>query len=110
MSLEGKVTDECLQLFGGYGYMAEYPIARLYGDTRIQRIYGGTTETMKDLIAWRLSASQRPCMCHFRACTYSIRFCVHCGIGSPRLTLGAHTSDNARRHQAPDLILMKYPG
>jgi acyl-CoA dehydrogenase len=51
-----KVTDECLQLFGGYGYMAEYPIARLYADARIQRIYGGTTEIMKDLIARRLGS------------------------------------------------------
>jgi acyl-CoA dehydrogenase len=49
-----KVTDECLQLFGGYGYMVEYPIARLYADSRVQRIYGGTTEIMKDLIARRL--------------------------------------------------------
>jgi acyl-CoA dehydrogenase len=49
-----KVTDECLQLFGGYGYMAEYPIARLYADSRVQRIYGGTTEIMKDLIARKL--------------------------------------------------------
>lgn len=46
-----KVTDECLQLFGGYGYMAEYPIARLYADSRVQRIYGGANEIMKDLIA-----------------------------------------------------------
>jgi acyl-CoA dehydrogenase len=46
-----KVTDECLQLFGGYGYMVEYPIARMYADARVQRIYGGTTEIMKDLIA-----------------------------------------------------------
>jgi acyl-CoA dehydrogenase len=46
-----RVTDECLQLFGGYGYMTEYPIARLYADSRVQRIYGGTTEIMKDLIA-----------------------------------------------------------
>ena len=53
---QGKVADECLQLFGGYGYMAEYPIARLYADARIQRIYGGTTEIMKDLIARRLWA------------------------------------------------------
>ena len=53
---QGKVTDECVQLFGGYGYMAEYPIARLYADARIQRIYGGTTEIMKDLIARRLWA------------------------------------------------------
>lgn len=51
-----KVTDECLQLFGGYGYMAEYPIARLYADARIQRIYGGTNEIMKDLIGRRLAA------------------------------------------------------
>ena len=51
---QGKVTDECLQLFGGYGYMAEYPIARLYADSRIQRIYGGTNEIMKDLIARKL--------------------------------------------------------
>ncbi len=51
---QGKVMDECLQLFGGYGYMAEYPIARLYTDARVQRIYGGTTEIMKDLIARNL--------------------------------------------------------
>jgi len=51
-----KVTDECLQLFGGYGYMAEYPIARLYADARVQRIYGGTNEIMKDLIARKLFA------------------------------------------------------
>ena len=49
-----KATDECLQLFGGYGYMAEYPIARMYADARVQRIYGGTTEVMKDLIARKL--------------------------------------------------------
>lgn len=48
---QGKVVDECLQLFGGYGYIEEYPIARLYADARVQRIYGGTTEIMKDLIA-----------------------------------------------------------
>lgn len=51
-----KVTDECLQLFGGYGYMAEYPIARLYADARIQKIYGGANEIMKDLIARKLLA------------------------------------------------------
>ncbi|MFC5430883.1 acyl-CoA dehydrogenase family protein [Paraburkholderia denitrificans] len=49
-----RVTDECLQLFGGYGYMAEYPIARLYADARIQKIYGGTNEIMKELIARKL--------------------------------------------------------
>jgi acyl-CoA dehydrogenase len=53
---QGKVTDECLQLFGGYGYMTEYPIARMYADARVQRIYGGTSEIMKDLIARKLGA------------------------------------------------------
>ena len=46
---QGKVMDECLQLFGGYGYMSEYPIAELYADARVQRIYGGTNEIMKEL-------------------------------------------------------------
>ena len=48
---QGKVVDECLQLFGGYGYMVEYPIARLYVDARVQRIYGGANEVMRDLIS-----------------------------------------------------------
>lgn len=43
------VMDECVQLFGGYGYMLEYPIARLYADARVQKIYGGTNEIMKEL-------------------------------------------------------------
>ncbi len=46
---QGKVIDECLQLFGGYGYMNDYPIARLWADARVQRIYGGTNEIMKEL-------------------------------------------------------------
>lgn len=46
-----EIVDECLQLFGGYGYMNEYPIARMYADSRVQRIYGGTNEIMKLLIA-----------------------------------------------------------
>jgi acyl-CoA dehydrogenase len=46
---QGKLMDECLQLFGGYGYMKEYPIARLWADARVQRIYGGTNEIMKEL-------------------------------------------------------------
>ncbi len=49
--LQCKVMDECLQLFGGYGYMNEYPIARMFRDARVQRIYGGTNEIMKLLIA-----------------------------------------------------------
>ncbi|WP_406071945.1 acyl-CoA dehydrogenase family protein [Streptomyces sp. NBC_01020] len=47
----GRVIDKCLQLHGGYGYMVEYPIARLYADTRVSRIYGGTNEVMKTIIA-----------------------------------------------------------
>lgn len=47
----GKVVDECLQLHGGYGYINEYPIARLYRDVRISRIYGGSNEIMKMLIS-----------------------------------------------------------
>ncbi|PSL17706.1 acyl-CoA dehydrogenase family protein [Shimia abyssi] len=46
-----EVIDECLQLFGGYGYMSEYPISELYTDARVQKIYGGTNEIMKELIA-----------------------------------------------------------
>jgi acyl-CoA dehydrogenase len=49
--IQGETLDECLQLHGGYGYMAEYPIAQLYKDARVQRIYGGTNEIMKVLIA-----------------------------------------------------------
>jgi len=47
----GRVIDRCLQLHGGYGYINEYPIARLYADTRVTRIYGGTSEVMKTIIA-----------------------------------------------------------
>lgn len=48
---QNRVIDECLQLFGGYGYMDEYPISRMYTDARVQRIYGGTNEIMKMLIS-----------------------------------------------------------
>lgn len=48
--LEGRVMDRCLQLHGGYGYMEEYPIARAWRDARVQRIYGGTNEIMKEII------------------------------------------------------------
>ncbi|MFC9833737.1 acyl-CoA dehydrogenase family protein [Rhodococcus sp. NPDC127530] len=47
----GRVIDKCLQLHGGYGYIREYPIARLYADTRVNRIYGGTSEVLKTIIA-----------------------------------------------------------
>ena len=49
--LECKVIDECLQLHGGYGFMWEFPIARAYADARVQRIYGGTNEIMKEVIS-----------------------------------------------------------
>lgn len=49
--LQCKVIDECVQLHGGYGYMWEYPIARMYADARVQRIYGGTNEIMKTIIS-----------------------------------------------------------
>jgi acyl-CoA dehydrogenase len=49
--MQCRVLDECVQLFGGYGYMAEYPIAQMYADARVQKIYGGTNEIMKELIA-----------------------------------------------------------
>ncbi|BBY96621.1 acyl-CoA dehydrogenase family protein [Mycolicibacterium fallax] len=49
--MQARVVDRCLQLFGGYGYMMEYPIARLYTDARVTRIYAGTSEVMKVMIA-----------------------------------------------------------
>lgn len=49
--MQARVVDRCLQLHGGYGYMREYPIARLYADARVTRIYGGTTEVLKTIIA-----------------------------------------------------------
>jgi acyl-CoA dehydrogenase len=49
--MQGRVVDRCLQLFGGYGYITEYPIARLYADARVTRIYAGTSEVMKSIIS-----------------------------------------------------------
>lgn len=54
--LQKRVIDRCLQLHGGYGYMTEYPVARAYLDTRIQTIYGGTTEIMKEIIGRAIAA------------------------------------------------------
>jgi alkylation response protein AidB-like acyl-CoA dehydrogenase len=48
--LQGRVIDRCVQLYGGYGYMLEYPVARAFVDARVTRIYGGTTEIMKEII------------------------------------------------------------
>ncbi len=53
--LQNKVVDRCLQLHGGYGYMTEYPIARAWADSRIQTIYGGTTEIMKEIVGRSLT-------------------------------------------------------
>ena len=49
--LQGTVVDDCLQMFGGYGYLWDYPICRRYADARVQRIYGGTSEIMKEVIS-----------------------------------------------------------
>ena len=49
--MQCRVIDECLQLFGGYGYMSEYPISRYYVDARVQRIYAGSSEIMKEIVA-----------------------------------------------------------
>ena len=57
--LEGRVTDECLQLHGGAGYMAEYPISRFYTDARISRIYAGTSEIMKEIISRSIGLDDR---------------------------------------------------
>jgi len=48
---QGRIMDRCLQLHGGYGYILEYPIARLYTDARVSRIYGGTSEVMKSIVS-----------------------------------------------------------
>jgi acyl-CoA dehydrogenase len=48
--MQGRVLDECLQLFGGYGFMMEYPVAEMWTDARVQRIYGGTNEIMKEIV------------------------------------------------------------
>ena len=51
---QGEVLDECVQLHGGYGYMQEYAVAEMWADARVQRIYGGTNEIMKELIGRNL--------------------------------------------------------
>lgn len=53
--MQCDTIDECLQLFGGYGYMSEYPISTMYADARVQKIYGGSNEIMKELIARSLT-------------------------------------------------------
>lgn len=55
--LQWQVADQCLQLFGGYGYMEEFPIARLWRDARVQRIYGGANELMKEIVGKSVVAS-----------------------------------------------------
>ena len=58
--LQCKVMDECVQLFGGYGFMWEYPITRAYADARVQRIYGGTNEIMKEVITRAMGLGAKP--------------------------------------------------
>ena len=58
--LQGRVTDRCLQLHGGYGYMSEYPIARAWVDARVTRIYGGANEIMKEIVGRSLGAVGAP--------------------------------------------------
>ena len=58
--LQGRITDKCLQLFGGYGFMTEYPISLAYADARVARIYGGTSEIMKTIIAKDLPSDRSP--------------------------------------------------
>ncbi|WP_116367288.1 acyl-CoA dehydrogenase family protein [Parahaliea mediterranea] len=57
--LQARVVDECLQFFGGYGYMDEYPISRAYADARITRIFGGTSEVMKEIIARSIGLTEQ---------------------------------------------------
>jgi alkylation response protein AidB-like acyl-CoA dehydrogenase len=57
--IECRIIDECLQLHGGYGFMWEYPIARAYVDARVQRIYGGTNEIMKEVISRAMGLGER---------------------------------------------------
>ena len=57
--LQKRVVDRCVQLHGGYGYMMEYPIGRAYVDSRIQTIYGGTTEIMKEIIGRDIASEFR---------------------------------------------------
>jgi acyl-CoA dehydrogenase len=51
---ECRIIDECLQLHGGYGYLTEFPIARMWADSRVERIYSGANEIMKEVIGWSL--------------------------------------------------------
>ena len=52
--MHGRLVDQCLQFFGGYGFMREYEICRLFADARVLRIYGGTSEIMRELISRNL--------------------------------------------------------
>jgi alkylation response protein AidB-like acyl-CoA dehydrogenase len=59
VSVQCKVIDECVQLHDGYDYMWEYPIARAWADARVQRIYGGTNEIMKEVISRQMGLGGR---------------------------------------------------
>jgi acyl-CoA dehydrogenase len=57
--VEGRVLDECVQLHGGAGYMDEYPISRMYRNARVSRIYAGTSEVMREIIARSIGLDPR---------------------------------------------------
>jgi acyl-CoA dehydrogenase len=57
--VEARITDDCVQLHGGAGYMDEYPVSRRYTDARISRIYGGTSEIMREIIARSIGLDPR---------------------------------------------------
>jgi acyl-CoA dehydrogenase len=57
--LEGRVTDDCVQFHGGAGYMSEYPICRMYMDARVSRIYAGSSEVMREIIARSIGLDPR---------------------------------------------------
>ena len=91
--LQCKVIDECLQLHGGYGYMWEYPIARQFADSRVQRIYGGTNEIMKEVIAraMGLPGAMRPMNCRAG--------CHVAASAAPPARAAAQDAGRARRRQ-----------
>jgi hypothetical protein len=71
--IRGKIIAHCLQLFGGYGYMEEYPISRMYRDARVMRIYAGTNEITKVLIARSLKERSHDRRIRLRPCSHPAR-------------------------------------
>jgi hypothetical protein len=84
--MQNRVIDACLQLHGGYGYMREYLIARAWADARVQRIYGGANEIMKEIIARKLFEGD----------------VVGAGVGSPALHDHQRVVNDLERRAAPE--------